>query len=478
MPSKIKTKYKFHIFSLISLLFLCMLFADDSPIHFGEEFFKLEKSKINIYELFQSVYYIPNMIIPIISGFIIDYIGLSYVLTGISIFGIVGQLYMFFYILYEECSFEYFFVGKILYSISSETICVSVFSYISIWFQGLRVGKYIGLLIGLNGFETILFTILTSFIFKEKKYNSDSFDENQVRMKYLGFLVVNLVLAFLIMAISIYILHIDRVIESNENRVPVLRQHPDQLLGFWKLLKKSLRQNFVLICLVYALLYCSFTSFNSNIHQLLIITYQNTSCTPSSNENSIEINEIYSVILILLSNSLIMIVPYFVGKYFIQKKKRYLTAFFGCIMMTFSIGLMLTILRNLCADPTIKLSFFLLSLFFAALGFACQYGLLYSSIALFTKENYMGTRFGIIHAFKNFVYFFFINFQFKSYFIEGNNNLEFYVDHYTEGFSWILGMLFIQIICYLFIISRIEENVKNRSSNFTTTEENSTFIKK
>ena len=489
MSSKIRSKYKTKVFLAVGTIFLLMIFSADSPLDLGHDLMSIMScQKTNVFALFQAVYYIPNMIIPLISGFIIDYIGLTYVLVSISCFGIIGQLYMFFFIFHECMSFEYLFLGRILYCISCETICVSVFSYASMWFQGLKIGEYSGLLVGLNGMESLIFTALSAHLFK----NHDDFEmanKASIRLRYKWLFGANLFLGLIIILLAIYLFKVDRIAENAENnKVPVLMQHPDKLLGFWKSLKKSLRQNFILICLVFAFMYSSFQTLHSNIHQILTLTllgnqpYCNSRNTGSMN-SFYETVHFFSVILTMISDTILMLVPFFVGKFLIQKKRRYLTTLFGSVLMIFAIGIILSLLKNNCADSSIKIGYFIVSLFLNDLGFSRQYGLLYASVALMTKTNFIGTRFGIIHAMKNMIYFFFMRFEGSSLDISVNMSNEEINDsiyNFKSIFKKTFALLTVQLLLYVLIIYRMEDREKAKAEGMSSTnlDELSTFIKK
>lgn len=489
MSSKIKSQYKRSVFAAVCTIFLLMIFSADSPLDLGHDLMSLMTcQKTNFFALFQAVYYIPNMIIPLISGFIIDYIGLTYVLVCISCFGIIGQLYMFFFVFHECMSFEYLFVGRILYCISCETVCVSVFSYISMWFQGLKIGEYVGLLVGLNGVESLIFTALSANLFKNHEA-FDLTDKQSIRYRYKWLFGMNLLLGIIIVLLAIYLFKVDRIVENSENNnVPVLKQHPDKLLGFWRSLKKSLRQNFLLICLVFAFMYSSFQSLHSNIHQILTLTLWGSQPYCNS-RNTSSLNDIYetihrfSVILTMISDTIIMLVPFFVGKFLIQKKRRYITTLFGCVAMIFSIGIVLSLLKNNCADSSIKIGFFIVSLFLCDFGFSCQYGLLYASVALMTKQNLIGTRFGIIHAIKNLIYFLFMRLEGSGLDISAsmsNEEINDSIYNFKSVFKKTFTLLTIQLLLYVLIIYRMDEREKGKADGMSSTnlDELSTFIKK
>ena len=485
MASKLKTKYKNTIFFLTSMIFLLMICTGDSPLELGHDLIVLDKTGENLYSLFKSVYYIPNMIIPIISGFIIDYIGLTYVLVTSSCFGIIGQLYMFLYISNDIFNFEFLFVGRILYSISCETICVSTFSYIAIWFQNLKIGQYFGLLIGLNGLEYLFFTLLQTHLFKDHTTAELNKDKN-IRERYIWLFAFNLILAVIVAILTGFIYKIDKKVQDSERKIPVLIQHPDKLMGFWRILKKSLRQNFLIICIIYAFMYSCFLTVFSNVHQMLeiILWGSQPSCNSREHSNlsiSEDVIHIFAVILTILSDTIMMMTPFFVGRSFIKKKKRYLIAFFGCFLMAFSICLSLAILEFNCGDPALKMGIFIVSLAACTIGYCCQNGLLYASVALMTKVNFIGTRFGILHAVKNFIYFFFITFEFTS--LEGgiteNEQIQIHIQHYKEGFWKVLSIILFSMMLYLVVISRVYVEKKDSEKvSSVNIDEMSTFIKK
>jgi len=349
----------------------------------------------------------------------------------------------------------------------------------------LKIGEYVGLLVGLNGVESLIFTALSAHLFRHSP--GDLQDREDIRSKYKWLFGFNLIMTIGIMLLSIYLFKIDRNVERQENKVPVLKQHPDKMLGFWKSLKKSLRQNFILICLAFSFMYCSFQSLRGNVHDVLTLIIWGSQ--PYCNaKNTVSLNVlhetlyIFSVILTIISDVVIMLVPFFVGKYLIQKKKRYLTTLFGSFLMLFSIGMVMAILRNNCADSSIKIGLFIVSILLCDLGYACQYGLLYASVALMTKQNLIGTRFGILHAMKNFVFFFFTDFQTNLEISStmDNQDLNRSIDAYKTMFLRTFGLLVIQILIYALIVNRMDEKGKGKDDGMSSTnlDELSTFIKK
>lgn len=486
MGSKIKSKYKIKAFLLTALILFFVICSEDLPLDLGRDLNRLNKSVgDNLFEIFKIVYYVPNMIIPIFAGFIIDYIGSTYVLLVACLIGIVGQLYMLLYISNDNYSFEYLFVGRILHSVSCETIYVTVFSFISLWFQGLKIGIYFGILIGLTGIESLLLTFISTNIFNSKE-NEKIGDNKDLRMRYIWLFGFNLFQAGLITILSTCVFKLDRLAEAEDKKVPLLKQHPDNLLGFWKVLKRSLRQNFFLICVAFALTFCTFNSIKKNLQLILtIILWGNQSYCYGSEISTIKslIHVIHnlSAILTVVSDVIVMIVPFFIGKYCIQRKRRYITALFGSFLMFISSGLLLSIFSHNCSDSSLKIVFFVFSLIFCSIGYSMQYVLLYSTVALMTQENLNGMRFGIIQALNNLMYFIFVSMDFKNTDagVTMTDKLNEQVEHFINDYWQNTVMLILQMAIYIFIIWRLETNKikKNTDAGTINLDELSSFVK-
>ena len=100
-----------------------------------------------------------------------------------------------------------------------------------------------------------------------------------------------------------------------------------------------------------------------------------------------------------------------------------------------------------------------------------------------TKQNLIGTRFGIIHAIKNLIYFFFMRLEGSGLDISAsmsNEEINDSIYNFKSVFKKTFTLLTIQLLLYVLIIYKMDEREKGKADGMSSTnlDELSTFIKK
>lgn len=480
---------------LIYLQFLCLLIIGETPFYLSSDL-----SQTLIPANYTIVYSIPSMTMPFISGFIIDYIGVTYVLIACNIMGIFGQFYMLAYITIQNVDYEYLFVGRFLYGTVSETICISVFCLISYWIRNMDIGKYVGGMVILIGCESLLVNILSLKLFNFHAINDDMKDIEETREKFRFVFFSTFFLSLFSVFISFMISKADKSREIIENRKSKIEQHPDTLITFWKSLKRSLKYEFLLVCLAFALISCIYVAVTSRLEKILpyILFYMKKKnmysyCTGDEKidleENDTNFNftiHEYANLFKLIPTAFIILLPYFVGKYFIMKRKKYIVTSIGILLMLFSLFSMIITITNYCSIPHFKTSLLILSLISIGIGYSLQYGLLYATVSIITKENMMGTRFGIIHGVRNIFTFISENLINDSVLLMDWNQqitIQNKIYHYVYMLLYCIFLAGIVVVIYIFLIVKVDKkkftHEKNNYATISNADDSSSFsIKK
>ena len=115
--------------------------------------------------LMYSVYALPNIVLPFFSGRWLDKFGVHRLIIFFALLVAIGQAIISVGISIR--SFALVLVGRVIFGIGGESLCVSQLRLMTEWFHGSSLGLAMGLQISASKLAVILDLILSPFIYKK-----------------------------------------------------------------------------------------------------------------------------------------------------------------------------------------------------------------------------------------------------------------------------------------------------------------------
>jgi len=326
--------------------------------HFGISSFQ--------FNLLYSVYGLPNIILPLLGGIIIDRLGVR---VGVILFPfilIIGQLVCTFGAALNN--FNWMLVGRVIFGFGGETLNVAQSAVITKWF----LGKELAFALGAALCIARLGSSFNSF-FSPKIYDWTG--------EIYAPLLVGAILCIFSFVVGLGLAYLDKKADEQEG-IDETKQEPGEQIS-WKDVKK-LTLLFYLLLFNGFFLYGGFYGLNNNLNDLMV---QRFGFSPSNAGNFIPIIYICAAVLIPM-----------IGIYIDNNGKRALLMIFSCLLFVID-HLVIAFLPD--AEPGSPNYAMVAVLFGVGLFYATYAAIYWPCVPLVVEEKVTGTAFGIVFCLQN-----------------------------------------------------------------------------
>lgn len=327
------------------------------------EHFKISSFQFN---LLYSVYGLPNIILPLLGGLIIDRLGVRVGVTLFPFILILGQLVCTFGAAFDN--FNWMLVGRVIFGFGGETLNVAQSAIITKWF----LGKELAFALGASLCIARLGSSFNSF-FSPKIYDWTG--------ELYSPLLVGAILCVFSFVIGIGLAYVDKKADEQEGITDSTQESGEQIS--WKDVKK-LNLLFYLLLFNGFFLYGGFYGLNNNLNDLMV---QRFGFSPSSAGNFIPIIYICAAVLI----------PLF-GIYIDNHGKRALLMLASCIIFVIDHLAIAFLPDSEAGSPNYGM---VVILFGVGLFYATYAAIYWPCIPLVVEEKVTGTAFGIVICLQN-----------------------------------------------------------------------------
>ena len=413
----------------LSLIYSFVIYSDYMPIYFRDIIGLLsgEKTKQIGVEEANYAYYIPSILLPIFAGYLADYLGAKIILLFTIVISAIGQIIIVLWSLFydkDDIEFEYFLMGRFIFSLGNHAIEISIFVILSRWFQNLRLSLKLSYYLLARILTFILINCLVTLYFLKKqeinqaKYKSIKEKKNEIYdlsilfQKYISLSgMLAMIIAFFL---GVLIYFKETGLDSIENKSSEFENYENKSL--WESLCLNWKFRFLLGVFNCAFIINAFYIFIHNFHNFFVFAMFDLYIKNDDYKNlCMKVNQLDKFLqfdynkdkfwkgfltsqgFMLMFEVFILLSAFKCSNYIDNKGKRLNFMMITALIMGYGYLNFGILLLNSCSNINIKYLLLTFSVISISISFPIQYIILYSlPSCLFFHQAKKGIYFGFL----------------------------------------------------------------------------------